>query len=135
MIRNIGEDAEAKMFYEVCVKKHIAQLFVPLTIFRIPVITRIVANNQHNIRIDQEGRRILSKKERVIFKRSKTTFDEVDIVLISVYTKSYKRIRNGKISRASDNDNCVFKGRYWLSERKSNSNKNPQPMSRSFIVK
>lgn len=85
----IGEDAEAKMFTKVLYEANISSSFlVPLKNRRTTVKTRIVAHNQHVVRIDQESTRVLSKEEeQVVFKKIETIIDEVDIVIISDYAK------------------------------------------------
>jgi len=85
----IGEDEEAKIFSEVLREANISYSFlVPLKNRRTTVKTRIVAHNQHVVRIDQENTRELSKKEEiVVFKKIEAIIDEVDIVIISDYAK------------------------------------------------
>ncbi len=85
----IGEDGEAKMFYEVLRKANITSGFlVGLKNRRTTVKTRIIAHNQHVVRIDQENTHVLSKEEeQSVFKKIETIFDEVDIVIISDYAK------------------------------------------------
>ncbi len=85
----IGEDEEAKMFYEVLRKANITSGFlVGLKNRRTTVKTRIIAHNQHVVRIDQENTHVLSKEEeQSVFKKIETIFDEVDIVIISDYAK------------------------------------------------
>lgn len=85
----IGEDAEAEMFSEVLREANISHSsLVPLKNRRTTVKTRIVAHNQHVVRIDQENTRELSKEEQVIvLKKIEAVIDEVDIVIISDYAK------------------------------------------------
>ncbi len=85
----IGEDAEAKMFSEVLREANISHSsLVPLKNRQTTVKTRIVAHNQHVVRIDQENTRELSKEEQVIvLKKIEAIIDEVDIVIISDYAK------------------------------------------------
>jgi D-beta-D-heptose 7-phosphate kinase/D-beta-D-heptose 1-phosphate adenosyltransferase len=85
----IGEDSEAKMFTEVLREANILSSFlVSLKNRRTTVKTRIVAHNQHVVRIDQENTRVLSKKEEeIVLKKIETIIDEVDIVIISDYAK------------------------------------------------
>ena len=85
----IGDDAEAKMFSNVLVEANISSSFlVPLKNRQTTVKTRIVAHNQHVVRIDQEDTHILSKEdEQIVLNRIETIIDEVDIVIISDYAK------------------------------------------------
>jgi len=85
----VGEDREAKIFYEVLREANISSSYlVPLKYRQTTVKTRIVAHNQHVVRIDQESTRVLSKEEeQVIFKKIETIIDEVNIVIISDYAK------------------------------------------------
>lgn len=84
-----GEDEEAKMLAEVLRKANISSSFlVLLKNRRTTVKTRIVAHNQHVVRIDQENTHVLSKEEeQVVFKKIEAIIDEVDIVIISDYAK------------------------------------------------
>jgi len=85
----IGEDAEARMFSEALREANISSSFlVPLKNRRTTVKTRIVAHNQHVVRIDQENTHALSKEEeQSVFKKIESLIDEVDIVIISDYAK------------------------------------------------
>jgi D-beta-D-heptose 7-phosphate kinase/D-beta-D-heptose 1-phosphate adenosyltransferase len=85
----IGDDAEAKMFSNVLVEANISSSFlVPLKNRQTTVKTRIVAHNQHVVRIDQEDTHILSKEdEQIVLNKIETIIDEVDIVIISDYAK------------------------------------------------
>ncbi len=85
----IGEDSEAKMFSEVLCEARVSDSFlIPLKNRRTTVKTRIVAHNQHVVRIDQENTGELSKEEQVVvFKKIEPIIDEVDIVIISDYAK------------------------------------------------
>jgi len=89
LIGVIGEDEEATMFTEVLRQANISSSFlVQLKNRRTTVKTRIVAHNQHVVRIDQENTHILSKEEeRIVLKKIETIIDEVDIVIISDYAK------------------------------------------------
>jgi len=84
-----GEDEEAKMLTEVLRKANISSSFlVLLKNRRTTVKTRIVAHNQHVVRIDQENTHVLSKEEeQVVFKKIEAIIDEVDVVIISDYAK------------------------------------------------
>jgi len=85
----IGEDAEAEMLSEVLLEANISTSFlIPLKNYQTTVKTRIVAHNQHVVRIDQENTRDLSREEeQVIFKKIETVIDEIDIFIISDYAK------------------------------------------------
>ncbi len=85
----IGEDVEAKMLSKVLRETNISSSFlVSLKNRRTTVKTRIVAHNQHVVRIDQEDTCVLSKEEeQVIFKTIETIIDDVDIVIVSDYAK------------------------------------------------
>ncbi len=85
----IGDDAEAKMFSKILVEANISSGFlVPLKNRQTTVKTRIVAHNQHVVRIDQENTHILSKEdEQLVLKKIETITDEADIVIISDYAK------------------------------------------------
>jgi D-beta-D-heptose 7-phosphate kinase/D-beta-D-heptose 1-phosphate adenosyltransferase len=85
----IGDDVEAKMLSKVLRETNISSNFlVSLKNSRTTVKTRIVAHNQHVVRIDQEDTRALSKEEeQVIFKIIETIIDDVDIVIMSDYAK------------------------------------------------
>jgi len=84
-----GKDEEAKMLTEVLRKANISSSFlVLLKNRRTTVKTRIVAHNQHVVRIDQENTHVLSKEEeQVVFKKIEAIIDEVDVVIISDYAK------------------------------------------------
>ncbi len=85
----IGDDAEAKMFSNILVEANISAGFlVPLKNRQTTVKTRIVAHNQHIVRIDQEDTHILSKEdEQLVLNKIETIINEVDIVIISDYAK------------------------------------------------
>ncbi len=103
----IGDDAEAKWFSNILIEANISCSFlVPLKDRQTTVKTRIVAHNQHVVRIDQENTQILSKEdEQVVLKQIETIIDEVDIVIISDYAKGLitdnlaKRLITKTISR------------------------------------
>ncbi len=80
---------ERRKYSEVLREANISSSFlVPLKNRKTTVKTRIVAHNQHVVRIDQESTRVLSKEEeQVIFKKIETIIDEVNIVIISDYAK------------------------------------------------
>jgi D-beta-D-heptose 7-phosphate kinase/D-beta-D-heptose 1-phosphate adenosyltransferase len=85
----IGGDVEAKMLSKVLRETNISSNFlVSLKNRRTTVKTRIVAHNQHVVRIDQEDTCVLSEEEeQVIFKIIETIIDGVDIVIVSDYAK------------------------------------------------
>lgn len=103
----IGDDAEAKWFSKILIEANISGSFlVSLKDRQTTVKTRIVAHNQHVVRIDQENTQILSKEdEQVVLKQIETIIDEVDIVIISDYAKGLitdnlaKRLITKTISR------------------------------------
>lgn len=103
----IGDDAEANWFSKILIEANISGSFlVSLKDRQTTVKTRIVAHNQHVVRIDQENTQILSKEdEQVVLKQIETIIDEVDIVIISDYAKGLitdnlaKRLITKTISR------------------------------------
>jgi rfaE bifunctional protein kinase chain/domain len=85
----IGTDEEAKDFPKFLLEKHIsADNLIKIENRPTTVKTRIVAHNQHIVRIDQETNKFLSnEEENQVWLKVKEVFDEANIVIISDYAK------------------------------------------------
>ncbi len=85
----IGKDAEAELFPKILQEKGISHdNLVELENRPTTVKTRIVAHNQHIVRIDQETTEQLSNEaENKVWSKIIAIFDQANIVIISDYAK------------------------------------------------
>ena len=85
----IGKDSEAELFPKILQEKGISdENLVAIENRPTTVKTRIVAHNQHIVRIDQEKTEPLSAEEETkILDKIEQIFDEAKIVIISDYAK------------------------------------------------
>lgn len=89
LVGAIGVDKEAKLFKPLLDKLKIS----PANLLKIKdrpttIKTRIVAHNQHVVRIDQENNQNLnSSEEENIWKKIEHLLDKIEIVIVSDYAK------------------------------------------------
>jgi rfaE bifunctional protein kinase chain/domain len=85
----IGKDSEAELFPKILLEKGISHNnLVELENRPTTVKTRIVAHNQHIVRIDQETTEQLSNEaENKVWSKIIAIFDQSNIVIISDYAK------------------------------------------------
>ncbi|MGI8669134.1 MAG: D-glycero-beta-D-manno-heptose-7-phosphate kinase [Aridibacter sp.] len=89
LIGTIGFDDEADLFLKVLDDLKISSENLLQVENRSTTIkTRIVAHNQHVVRIDQENAALLEKsQEDFLFEKAKKLFLEVDVIVLSDYAK------------------------------------------------
>ncbi len=89
LIGVIGKDEEAKYFPKVLRDVNVeSDYLVRLNSRRSTVKTRIIAHNQHVVRIDQENSEQISKPEvKKVISKIESVFDKTDIIIISDYAK------------------------------------------------
>jgi rfaE bifunctional protein kinase chain/domain len=85
----IGKDSEAKLFPKFLREKGISHDYLVETGNRPTTVkTRIVAHNQHIVRIDQETDKQLSNEEEIdVLNKIQEVFEQASIVIISDYAK------------------------------------------------
>ena len=89
LIGAVGDDKEANLFKPLLETlkinpEHLVKIKSRLTTIK----TRVVAHNQHVVRIDQEQSEDLNAaEEEKIWQKIETVFDKVDIIIISDYAK------------------------------------------------
>jgi rfaE bifunctional protein kinase chain/domain len=85
----IGKDSEAKLFPKFLREKGISHDYLVETENRPTTVkTRIVAHNQHIVRIDQETDKQLSNEEEIdVLNKIQEVFEQASIVIISDYAK------------------------------------------------
>jgi rfaE bifunctional protein kinase chain/domain len=85
----IGKDSEAELFPNILQEKRISHdNLVEIENRPTTVKTRIVAHNQHIVRIDQETNRLLSVHEETkVLNKLDLIFEQANIVIISDYAK------------------------------------------------
>ena len=89
LIGAIGVDKDALLFKPLLEKLGINSEFLVKIKNRLTTIkTRVVAHNQHVVRIDQEDTvELNSAQEEKIWKKIESVFDKVDIIIVSDYAK------------------------------------------------
>ncbi len=89
LVGAIGADNESKLFKPLLDKLKIsASNLVKIKSRPTTVKTRIVAHNQHVVRIDQEDNKYLSKaEEENVWKKIESSFDKTEIIIVSDYAK------------------------------------------------
>jgi rfaE bifunctional protein kinase chain/domain len=85
----IGKDSEAELFPKILQEKRISyENLVAMENRPTTVKTRIVAHNQHIVRIDQEKTEPLSNEASIkVLDKIEQIFDQANIVIISDYAK------------------------------------------------
>jgi len=86
-----GNDAVADLFPEMLRDANVKRFsLVPLARRETTVKTRVVANNQHVVRIDHETTTPISKREAdALFPKLNKAIDANDVILISDYAKGF----------------------------------------------
>ena len=89
LIGAIGDDDESKLFKPLLNKLSIdSDHLVKIKNHPTTIKTRIVAHNQHVVRIDKENTDALTQtEEEKVWKKIEKVFDAVDIVIVSDYAK------------------------------------------------
>ena len=103
LIGAVGDDKEANLFKPLLETLKINPEYLVKIKNRLTTIkTRVVAHNQHVVRIDQEHTVDLNAvQEEKIWKKIESVFDKVDIIIVSDYAKG---VVTGNLSFASDNE-------------------------------
>jgi rfaE bifunctional protein kinase chain/domain len=85
----VGKDTEANELYESLNKQNISSEYLISTDERPTTVkTRIVANHQHIVRVDQEKVQFINEKdEELIFKNLLQLIESIDVIVISDYAK------------------------------------------------
>lgn len=85
----IGDDDEAKLFKPLLDTLNIdSNALVKIKDRPTTIKTRVVAHNQHVVRIDQETKDYLSEEqENLVWKNIRSLLDEIDLIIVSDYAK------------------------------------------------
>ncbi|MCU0349985.1 MAG: D-glycero-beta-D-manno-heptose-7-phosphate kinase [Flavobacterium sp.] len=85
----VGKDIEAKELCDSLNKQNVSPEYLISTSERPTTVkTRIVANHQHIVRVDQEKVQFISEKdEELIFNNLLQLIDKIDVIVISDYAK------------------------------------------------
>ena len=86
-----GDDADARLLPDMLRSVGVSRFsLVPIRGRETTVKTRVVANNQHVVRIDHETTAPISKREAdALFSKLTKAIDSVDVVVISDYAKGF----------------------------------------------
>lgn len=126
LVGTIGDDFEGKSLAEILRKQGICSDFL-VTAAEKPTIvkTRIVAQSQHVVRIDQEEISFPTEEhEENIWKLIEKIFDEVQLILISDYAKGLlkENLLSRLITKAKDKSKKILvdpKGKNFSKYRKA----------------
>jgi D-beta-D-heptose 7-phosphate kinase/D-beta-D-heptose 1-phosphate adenosyltransferase len=112
LIGVIGNDAEGKYLSSTLAKSNISSdLLLALEDRPTTVKTRIVAHNQHVVRIDNEKTNFLpSEQEESLWRTIESELDETDLILISDYAKGLlsRNLLLRLITKAKENDKYIL---------------------------
>lgn len=89
LIGVIGGDEEADLFLKVLNDLRISSSnLIQINNRPTTIKTRVVAHNQHVVRIDQENSKLIDEKQAdLIFKKTEELISKVDVVVLSDYAK------------------------------------------------
>lgn len=89
LVGAIGDDEEGKLVPEVLGRTGVAaEHLIALEKRPTTTKTRIVAHNQHIVRIDQEEKQHLSnEEEKIVWDKIETILPEIELVIVSDYAK------------------------------------------------
>ncbi|MEO8071690.1 MAG: D-glycero-beta-D-manno-heptose-7-phosphate kinase [Acidobacteriota bacterium] len=89
LIGVIGDDTEAQLFPEILKNTNVSSDFlVKIPTRQTTIKTRVIAHSQQVVRIDQETRKSLDRKEeQMVWEKIESLTDKTDIFIISDYAK------------------------------------------------
>ncbi|HYP51265.1 MAG TPA: D-glycero-beta-D-manno-heptose-7-phosphate kinase [Pyrinomonadaceae bacterium] len=112
LIGVIGDDSEGKYLAATLAKSNISpDLLLALEDRPTTVKTRIVAHNQHVVRIDNEKTAFLSEEqEEALWRTIENELDKADLILISDYAKGLlgKNLLSRLITTVRENDKHIL---------------------------
>lgn len=112
LIGIIGDDAEGKYLAATLAKSNISpDLLLAFEDRPTTVKTRIVAHNQHVVRIDNEKTNfLLAEQEETLWRTIESELDKTDLILISDYAKGLlsKSLLSGLITKAKENNKYIL---------------------------
>lgn len=112
LVGAIGDDKEANLFKPLLETLRINSEYLVKIKNRLTTIkTRVVAHNQHVVRIDQENTDGLGlEQEKKIWKKIESVFEAIDIIIVSDYAKGVitENLIMRLIKKASENKKLLL---------------------------